>query len=77
MAKKKAEGHLEVALVQVAPNMAESTLVGVTRNPRIAAAVHRALRDEMAVSVCEIDGAGDDLDDTAEDETLRPGRMGE
>ena len=68
--------HLEIALIRVAPDTSQSVLIGVTRDPRIAAAVHRVLRDELEVAVCKIDGAGADLADVAEDETHAAGAGG-
>ena len=39
--------HLEVALFRVSPKEARPAVVGVSRDPCLAATVHQALRDEL------------------------------
>ena len=39
--------RLEVALFRVSPRQARPEVVGVSRDPNLAAVVHQALRDEL------------------------------
>jgi hypothetical protein len=49
--------HLEVALVRVLTDTSKSELIGTSRDRHLAAVVHQALRDELAMSVRKVDSA--------------------
>ena len=50
--------HFEVALVRVPTETSNAELIGVSRNPRLAAVVSDAIREELEDSMSRLDLAG-------------------
>ena len=59
------ETYLQVALIRMPPDTAKAELVGTSRDPCLAAVVHRALRDELDDAFRKIDSAGPEVAERA------------
>lgn len=49
--------YLEVALLRLLPGAQRPEIVGISRDPLLAATVHQALRDELNEALSRVDGA--------------------